>query len=171
MPADRDDDFRPKVIRPPNRAKDKVTLGGKIKSTGRDPKLLKRAEKNAAAMTDELVKAVDIDIDGLEATCREAETDTANRAQRLKDLQLLAHAVNEIGANAGYDLLSKFGYSLSTFLRLAEATDEARVNVARVHVDAIRLVYTQQITGDGGKIGKQLSKGLRNAVSKFLLEP
>ena len=58
MTDDDDDDFEVTMVRPPNRIKDKVTLGGKITGDGFDEELLKEAEAKAAGLHDEFLEAV-----------------------------------------------------------------------------------------------------------------
>lgn len=163
-----DDDFVPEIIRPPNRALDKVTLGGRIKKGGMDPELLEEARARADGMKDTFADALATEIGRLEEALKSAEKDKSAAETQLSLVQQTAHAINGYGQTAGYDLLSRYGYSLSTFLRKAEIPTEKRIQVARVHVDAIRLVHTQGLTGDGGKIGATLTAELRKAVNKYL---
>ena len=119
-------------------------------------------------MRDEFLEAADIDLDKLKNACRLAETDVAKRPEHLIAVDRLAHEIKGYGSNIDYDLLTKFADSLVRFLRTAEVSDDIKTKVARIHVDAMALVFSQQITGTGGHVGKQLSAGLRQAAAKFL---
>jgi hypothetical protein len=156
------------IIHLPNRIKDKVTLGGRIKGDGFDPQLLARAEARAEVLRDVFVEAADQDMERLVVAFRKAQTDPENRSCHLADVQKVAHEIKSYGSNIGYDLLTRFADSLSLFLRKANAPAEAMLEVTRVHVGALRLVLNQEITGDGGEQGATLAEGLRKAVRKYL---
>lgn len=158
------------LIRPPNKIKDKVTMGGQIKGDGFDPALLKQAEERAEALRDVFLEAAEADLDRLVAAFHEADSapDDETRADALAIVEKVAHEMKGYGANIGYDLITRFADSLSLFLRKAEVSDDARMDVTRVHVDALRLVLRGQITGDGGAEGAELTRGLRDAVAKYL---
>lgn len=167
-----EDDFVPEIIRPPNRALEKVTLGGKIKKGGMDPNLLKDARTRADGMQGTFAEALATEIGRLEEALKAAETEkSAEKVEsQLTLVQQAAHGINGYGKTAGFDLLSRYGYSLSTFLRKADIATKPRLQVARVHVDAIRLVHSQGLTGDGGAVGTTLTKELRKAVNKYLAD-
>ena len=167
MPLDDgNDDISPAMIWPENKIRDKVTLGGRLSGDGFDPELLARAEAAAEGTRDAFIEAADEDIDKLQNTCRLAENEPRACAAHLKSIQRSAHDIKGYGSNIGYDLLTLFADSLSNFLLKTAAEESRRVSVARVHVDAMRLVFYQQITGNGGGVGKLLMQRLRDAVAK-----
>ena len=168
MPSDNGtDDIKPAMVVPENKIRDKVTLGGRISSDGFDPELLARAEAAAEGTRDAFLEASNEDIDKLLNACRLAENKPQARAAHLKSVQRTAHEIKGYGSNIGYKLLTLFADSLSNFLLQTTAEESRRVSVARVHVDAMRLVFYQQMTGDGGDAGKALTQGLREAVAKI----
>lgn len=166
MSEDTDDDG-PVMIEPPNRIKAKVTLNGRIKTSGMDKNLLKQAEANAESMTDTLVGAALEDIERLQAACVSAEANPAESAPHLSAALAAAHELKSYGKNIGYDLITEFSHSLALFLRKTNVPAELQVPIVRVHADAIRLVYHQELKGDGGPIGAELAKGLGKAIAKF----
>jgi len=163
-----DDATAAALIRMPNKIKDKVTLGGRIKGDGFDPKLLQRAERRVEAMRDVFLDAARDDIDRLVAALSNAQTDAARRGRHLDTLEKIAHEIKGYGSHIGYDLLTRFADSLSLFLRKAKTTVAVKLEVAEVHVDAMRLVYHDGLTGDGGEQGADLTAGLRSAVGRYL---
>ena len=44
--------------------------------------------------------------------------------------------------------------------------DDAQVEIVKAHVDAMRAVLREKIAGDGGEIGKELIKALREGIEK-----
>ncbi len=114
------------------------------------------------------LEAADHDMERLVVAFRKAQTDPENLSRHLEDVQKVAHEIKSYGSNIGYDLLTRFGDSLSLFLRKAEAAAEPMLEVTRVHIDALRLVLNEEITGDGGEQGATLARGLQQAVQKYL---
>lgn len=168
MPSDNGtDDIKPAMVVPENKIRDKVTLGGRITDDSFQPELLARAEAAAEGTRDAFIEAADEDIDKLQNACRLAENEPQSRATHLESVQRTAHEIKGYGSNIGYDLLTLFADSLSGFLLQTTAEESRRVSIARVHVDAMRLVFYQKMTGDGGDAGKALTLGLRKAVAKI----
>lgn len=161
-------DEEPVVYELPNKLKDKVTLGGRIKGNGYDPKLLARADAHVAAMADTLLQAMDYDMKRLEHACQQAENVAEEVATNLRELEKVAHEIKRYGDNIGFDLLTRFGYSLSLFLRKPDLGEATKVRVARAHVDSMNLVFRHKIKGNGGAAGDKLTSALNLAVSKFL---
>ena len=42
-----------------------------------------------------------------------------------------------------------------------------QVEVVKAHVDAMRAVIREKVSGDGGQVGKELLAGLKAAVQRF----
>ena len=166
-PNDGNDDIKPAMVVPENKIRDNVTLGGRITDDGFDPALLARAEAAAEGTRDAFFEAADEDMDKLLNACRLAENEPQTRAAHLKSVQMTAHEIKGYGSNIGYKLLTLFADSLSNFLLQTTAEENRRVSIARVHVDAMRLVFYQKMTGDGGDAGEALTLGLRKAVAKI----
>ena len=169
MTADQENEnIAPKIVTPANKIRDKVTLSGRIMVTGNgfEPELLERAEVAAEGTRDVFLEAADQDLDRLQTICRLAENEPQNRVEHLKALQLVAHEIKGYGTNIGYDLLTRFGDSLSEFLLMTQADESRRISVARVHVDAMCQVFHREMTGDGGEAGDDLAASLHKAASK-----
>ena len=167
MPSDDgNDNIKPAMVMPENKIRNKVTLGGRLSSDGFDPELLAGAEAAAEGTRDTFMEAAEEDMDKLQDACRLAENEPRARSAHLKSVQKAAYEVKGYGSNIGYNLLTQFADSLSNFLLQTTAEESRRVSVARVHVHAMRLVFYQRMTGDGGAAGKQLMRGLRDAVAK-----
>ncbi|MDP6953402.1 MAG: hypothetical protein QGF53_11665 [Alphaproteobacteria bacterium] len=165
--TDRDEE-EGKVIRVENKIKHKVTLGGKITGSGFDDQLLREAEQRIEGLQNVFLEAADEDMERLMTAFRLAESEPEQRDTHLSTVQGVAHDIKGYGDNINYPLLTRFGNSLSLFLRKAEAPDDIRLEVTRVHVDAMRLVLNEEITGDGGETGEELFAALDEAVRKYL---
>ncbi len=157
------------IYTPPNKLKDKVTLGGRITGNGYDPKVLARANANVAAMAGRLLKVAARDMVRLEEIC--GELNQNSREEHFIDLEKIAHEITGYGTTIGFDLLTRFGRSLSLFLRKTDIGGTVKRKVARAHVDSMVLVYRTPIKGDGGKNGYTLTSMLNLTIAKFVDEP
>jgi hypothetical protein len=162
---------KPALYRPPNKMWHKVTAGGRIASPGFDADLLKQAEKMAAPAFEAFDQALDEAIERLVLVCDRLEIEGVDREQAWPELRASADEMTDFGTKSGYNLLSRFGESLAVFLDKAEAPEDIAVEVARAHVDSMRLIYTQGRTGDGGDVGQRLSQALDATLVRFAAKP
>ena len=157
------------VYAPPNKLKDKVTLNGRIKGNGYDAAVLARANANVAAMRGKFLEAVGQDVASLERLRGELERHPHD--ELFLELEKIAHAITGYGTTIGFDLLTRFGRSLSLFLRKTDIEGTVKLNVARAHVDSMILVYRTPIKGQGGTEGDTLTSMLNLTIAKFVAEP
>ena len=157
------------VYMPPNKLKEKVTLNGRIKGNGYDAVLLARANANVAAMRGKFLEAVGRDVASLERLRGELKRDP--RDALFAELEKIAHEITGYGTTIGFDLLTRFGRSLSLFLRKTDIEGTVKLNVARAHVDSMVLVYRTPIKGQGGTEGDTLTSMLNLTIAKFVAEP
>lgn len=154
---------KPEIIQPPNHVKDKVS----VSSSGIDLDTLEKAEQLIAGMQDSYLEWVEEDLRKLQAL--EADLDSAARPRGavLKDIFSIAHDVKGQGGSFDYPLMTLIGNHLCRYIeRLeGEATDK-NIEVVKVHISALRLVIAQRMSGDGGKMGDNLIRGLEAAIAK-----
>ena len=164
-------DSEPVIYTPPNKLKDKVTLNGRIAGDGYDAEALARAEANAAALTDKLLQEAALDMARLEDARDKLDRHPSRRDEQFSELERIAHDITGYGTTIGFDLLTRFGRSLSLFLRRTEIGGTVKLKVARAHIDAMILVYRTPIRGLGGKNGEALTAMLNLTIDKFVSEP
>jgi len=152
-----------------NKLKDKVTLNGQITGNGYDAAVLARADANVAALRGKFLEAAARDMARLERICDELDRDP--RDEHFVELEKTAHEITGYGTTIGFDLLTRFGRSLSLFLRKADIGDGLKSKVARAHVDSMVLVYRTPIEGQGGASGDTLTSMLNLTIAKFVAEP
>lgn len=166
--GEKNQDDAVQIIAVPNKIKEKVSMGGRIKAPGFSAQVLAEAEAHVENTVDVTILAADEDIERLLFACDLAEEEPDARAVHLKEVERYAEVVAGHGKIIGYDLLAQFAKSLAAFLGKSAASQDIMVQVARVHVDSIRLVFARQLSGDGGAAGKELTAALRSSVQKFL---
>lgn len=88
------------------------------------------------------------------------------RFQHFEQLHAIAHDMRGQGGTFGYPLMSSFADGLYEFTGVSTATSDKNVEIIKAHIDAMRVVIKERISGDGGDIGKQLATGLEAAIKK-----
>src|SRR5687768_449769 len=86
-----------------------------------------------------------------------ANADAANRAIHVEALFRVGHDLKGQGSSFGYPLITKLGHSLCALTRdRARDYDARHLDLAKSHLDAMHLVLTKEIKGEGGKVGADL---------------
>ena len=167
--SDADGESRPpgkvQVINPPNLIATKVSGGG-----GPTPEMLEKAEEAIAKMSDEYPAWAMKDIESLTNLLDEAELEEAKRIENLEAIFQIAHDMRGQGGSFGYPLMTRVGSSLCRFTEVLNNPDNRGLVVVRAHIDAMRAVIGNKVKGDGGRVGRQIARGLEMAVEKFQKE-
>jgi len=157
-------DGKPEIIQPPNHVKDKVS----VTSNGIDLDTLEKAEKLIADMQDSYLEWVNEDLRKLQDFENQLDAKTAPRKQVFNDIFSVAHDVKGQGGSFDYPLMTLIGNYLCRYIEHlgdVEPSDK-HVEVVKVHISALRLVIAQRMSGEGGKMGANLIRGLEAAAAK-----
>ena len=90
--------------------------------------------------------------------------DQASRDGEFREAFEAAHVIKGQGSSFGYPLMTEVAHTLCRLLRKADGTDERHVKVAQMHVNALELIVSQDIKGDGGPTGEALRAKLTKLV-------
>ena len=99
--------------------------------------------------------------------CDKALKGTGVRRDHFEEINLLAHELRGQGGTFGYPLITIFGKMLYETTGKSCRVDDNAVEVVKAHIDAMRAVLRDKVSGDGGKIGRQLQRSLEVAVEKL----
>jgi CheY-like chemotaxis protein len=100
----------------------------------------------------------------LSELCTEALNEKTARTPHFQNINLLALELRGQGGTFGYPLISTFGKMLyDTTLEGCPEDDDA-VEIVKAHIDAMRAVLRDKVSGDGGQIGRELTASLIHAV-------
>jgi CheY-like chemotaxis protein len=102
----------------------------------------------------------------LSKLCENALSNAEGRVKVFEDINLLAHELRGQGGTFGYPLISQFGTSLYSSTRQGCGKEDKDVEVVKAHIDSMRAVLREQVTGDGGEIGQALLSGLEAAIKR-----
>lgn len=155
-----------RFINPPNMLKSKV--GGSSRGNGT---IDKQAMLAAQAAIDSRAKDYPIwakkDIEELAGALQTALSDKPNLKTHLDQVSILVHDIRTHGTTYGYPLITKVGTSLYDFCIHTNGSN-AQLEVITAHVNALRAIIGQGMSGDGGEVGAELLNMLRLASNKFM---
>jgi CheY-like chemotaxis protein len=107
----------------------------------------------------------------LSSICERALEQTVDqRARHFKNINLLAHELRGQGGTFGYPIITSVGEMLYKMTQAPCPTEDRAVTVIKAHVDTMRTVFRDKVTGDGGEIGVQLMQDLKKAIRKYTFE-
>jgi len=153
------------IINPPNAVKAKVKVGG---PGAVDATTLAKAEQAIAAMSDRYLDWVQDDIAKIDKAYADLAAASEDHQEELDRVFQVSHDMKGQGGSFGYDLVTAIANQLCRMIEKMDGSGRSELEAIRVHIDAIKLVISQRITGDGGKIGDQIMAGLEKVVQKIL---
>lgn len=154
-----------RFVDPPNSLRQKI--GGDTGPIKIDSETMEQAQSVIDKHAESYVETVQAEIQTLTETFKQAEDDPAGRAAHLESVADQVHEIRGMGGTYDFPLITKIGSSLYDFCQSAEGTP-SQMEVIKAHIDALRVIVSQNIKGDGGTVGEQLLTGLRTAASKHL---
>ena len=151
------------VIKPPNSLRAKVGVGG---PNAVSAETLARAEKVITDLTDNYLEWVEDDLKKIRVAYDRLVNNEGPQREALDAMFRIAHDIKGQGGSFGYDLVTVIGNQLCHFLENREAITPAGIEAVGLHIEAIKVVIGQRMTGDGGKAGEMLLSGLTKVLEK-----
>lgn len=145
------------IIKPPQTLQAKVEKGG---PGAVNLDALAKAEEVIASLADDYLDWVREDFVRLEAAYKKLKSGEGADKENLEALFQIAHDMKGQGGSFGYDLMTSIGDHLCRLLETLDKAGAREQNMIRVHIDAMRVVITKELKGDGGDEGRQLLMGL-----------
>jgi hypothetical protein len=150
-------------VTPPNFLKMKVGAGGI------DKEAIKEAEIAVQVLGHKMyAKWADDDLGRMRASFEELKATNIDDPDSIKKMLRICWDMKGLGGTFGYPLVTTITHYLSNYLEHCLNADGAKVSGAVVspHIDALYVVLSQKISGDGGAIGRELVAGLEKVVLK-----
>ena len=104
------------------------------------------------------------DLDACAALLKAAREEEAQRTAKVKDLYGIAHNIKGQGISFGYPLITRIGQSLCSLARRERDFTDADLGIIQAHLDAMRLILSKEIKGEGGEAGAKLAARLETMV-------
>lgn len=152
------------IITPPTSLKSKVREGG---PGAVDLETLERAEQVIAGMTDSYLEWVQEDLNRIDECYKSMQDAEPPRKKAADNLFQVAHDIKGQGGSFGYDLMTVIGNELCRLLERHDSFGNAEMQAIKVHIDAMKLVIQNSMTGDGGTNGQALVAGIRQVGDKL----
>lgn len=155
------------IINPPNTLKSKIIVGG---PGAVDPNTLERAEAVIAGMSDNYLKSVQDDMARISSAFERLKNVTGDGSTPvIEEIFQISHDVKGQGGSFGYPLLTAIGNELCRLIeKMGNDIGPSEIEAVRIHIDAMKLVVSERMKGDGGKQGKTLLVGLQQMCDKLL---
>ncbi len=155
------------IFKMPRSLKNKLATGSTDKNEPAfDPKMIAAAEKKVADMEGDYSDWVSSSIEELVQAHHRSIEDIENAEDCLVSINRISHELRGQGGIFGYPLITKFGKSLYDCSGERTEITPPLLDLIKAHIDLIKVVMTQKIKGDGGKIGKDLLVNLNEANKK-----
>ncbi len=133
-----------------------------------NPEIIAAADSKIEAVAGDYSDWALKSVKGLAKSLTKLSSGTSESAKLLAELNNVAHELRGQGGTFGYPLVTEFAQSLF------QATTDSRVKVTdnhvefyKAHIDAINVVMSGHVKGDGGETGQTLLKGLEAARKKY----
>ncbi len=148
---------------PPNTFRAKVPSTGGISLE----EMQEKADVALAKLETESTDWMQADVEKLAghlAAANKAEPEAV--AEHVTEINKVAHDLKSLAGQFSFPMIGEVGNSLCDFINSEPDLANARLDVIRVHVDAIVVILANGLAGDGGEAGKHLLAALHKAVNK-----
>ncbi|WP_374764553.1 Hpt domain-containing protein [Yunchengibacter salinarum] len=132
-----------------------------------DPEALEKAQETLDKLAEDYPDWVNNLITKLHEKHSRCVDTPENRKEFFEEIAHIAHDMKGQGGTFGYPLITAFAESLYGFTNGRREPDDDEVELVKSHVDAMRAVIKNRVSGDGGDVGKQLTAGLNRAIEKY----
>ena len=129
--------------------------------------VLARAQAAVADLAKNYAPNTLADLERCAALLQAARTDPAGRGARVKDIYGIAHNMKGQGSSFGFPLVTRIGQSLCALTRRERAFSDQDLAVIQAHFEALKLILTKDIKGDGGEVGGKLAARLEAMVARL----
>lgn len=107
------------------------------------------------------------DIEILEENLRLARGNDSEQEVYFSNIFSRAMDLKGQGGSFGFDLITEIGDSLKNFTGMRDKANPRDVEIITAHVDAMKVVLTNNIRGGGGEIGGAIVAGLRQLTDSY----
>jgi len=153
------------IFNPPNVLKKKV---GTDSLGAIDLEALEKAEEVIASLADSYLDSVTDDFRNIDEAFKQLEAATGDRKEELMGVFQEALNLKAQGGSFGYDLMTAIGYELCHFIEKLDKAGPKEVEAIKLHINAMNLVITNDIKGNGGEVGEKMLAGLQQVCDKLL---
>lgn len=151
------------IITPPTNLQSKVQKGG---PGAVDLDAIERAEQVIANLADDYINWAKEDLVKLEDAYKKLKEGKGNQKELLQGVFNVAHDMKGQGGSFGFELMTAVGDKLCRLVEKLDKVGPKEIEKIRIYVDAMQVIISRGLKGDGGSEGKQLLMGLEVMVQK-----
>lgn len=161
--AKADSRSKAEFVTPPNYLKMKVGVGGI------DKEALKEAEIAIQVLGHKMyAQWADADLDRMRQTFEKLRSTSLDDPDGVRKMLRICWDMKGLGGTFGFPLITEITHILSNYLEHCLNHEGAKVSsqIVSAHIDALYVVLSQKVSGDGGALGRELISGLEKVVLK-----
>lgn len=152
-------------VAPPTEWKRKVAKGKGLQMSV----IEERAAAAVMALLDGYMRHARRELDVIDQAIGIAGANTAEECEEaVRLVDRIAHEMKSEAGSLGYPLITRIGSSLCDYIEAVPALDPSRLRTIAVLANAMKVVFAQDIKGEGGDSGKALLAGIEDLVAKTL---
>ncbi|MDH5489885.1 MAG: Hpt domain-containing protein [Rhodospirillaceae bacterium] len=151
------------IITPPTNLQSKVQKGG---PGAVDLDAIERAEQVIANLADDYINWAKEDLVKLEDAYKKLKEGKGDQKELLQGVFNVAHDMKGQGGSFGFELMTAVGDKLCRLVEKLDKVGPKEIEKIRIYVDAMQVIISRSLKGDGGSEGKQLLMGLEVMVQK-----
>lgn len=161
-------DKPPSVVfeRPPNPIAGKVTKGGPDAVT--EERFAALEEDIVAKFSDQYLEWVENDLVRLRKALEVIEAGAHVDAPSVQAFRAIIHDMRGMGGTFEYDLVTTIADQVHRLVHAVGTLGAEHLMALRVHVDALKVVVAERLTGDGGERGREVLQGLQKVYQKYV---
>ncbi len=148
------------VFEPPNALKPKVSSGCGMTQQ----EMLAKAKMVVESLHDDFAEELEATIEKLRESERLLGASHEESRSQIDIIFRLSHEMKGQGRTFGFDLVSSIGESLCALLDRADPGHPKLAQATKTHIDALHLVSSRGMRGDGGETGAKLMESLWKEV-------
>ena len=151
-----------------NVLKEKASSGGEPGEAGEiSIESLQAAEAEFQKMAEDYPDWVQSLIEDLYDGYRRCIDTPELRHEKMAIIHDIAHDMKGQGGTFGYPLITDFGESLFKCTHRSEECSDNLVKLVKAHIDGMKAVISERVSGDGGELGQELLESLNMAIQKY----
>jgi len=149
-------------VRPPPNKTPKKML--RTESAPSIDEAVKKAEANMAEFVKSEPNWAEEDLDRLAEAFGNAQKDEENRKTHLDNVYAIAHDLKGMGGNFGYPIVTDITAMMCKYIETQSPPD---IHIVSLYVSSLRVVFENQLAGDGGEEGRVLVDRLLKLSGKM----
>jgi hypothetical protein len=128
---------------------------------------ISKAQEAIDSHKDNFLEWVKNDLMALEENYKNATTNIPACEADIGKLAKVAFVIKSQAGTFGFSLATLVAKSLDDFCNRDFRPSPEHLTVIRKHIDALQAIFSKNIAGDGGTLGRELSSNLDKLVAKY----